>query len=403
MKRILFVDDEPRVLAGIRRMALPMRGKWEVLLAESAAESLELLDREPVDVVVSDIRMPVMDGATLLAEVKRRHPAVVRIVLSGQSDLDSVLRSVSSTHQYLTKPVDATSLRETIDRACALQDLLGSAELQAVISQVSQMPALPETYRELTAAIDDPDSSLASVARIISRDVGMTAKILQLVNSAFFGLRRHVSSPEQAATLLGLDTIRALVITVEVFKQFDDAAVEGFSLKAVESHCLTVGGLARQVAQAESLDRTACDDSFLAGVLHDLGKLILCANLPEQYSAVLAEAKHSGVSESAVEREAFGADHGAIGAYLTGLWGMSEAIQCALGFHHHPSDAPKQTFEPLTAVHLANALACGHTPDDDDPSPDRLDVAYLTPLGLDRRWSAWAALAVPDGEESAQP
>ena len=226
-KRILFVDDEPKILEGLQRTLRSMRQEWEMQFAGSGQEALECLSKEPFDVVVSDMRMPGMDGAQLLKEVMRLYPQIARIILSGHSDQEIVLKSVRIAHQYLAKPCEAETLKSVVTRTCALRELLADDAVRRMVSNMDSIPSLPSLYAEIMEEIQSPNASIQRVGKIISKDMGMTTKILQLVNSAFFGLRRHVSSPSQAVSLLGLDTIRALVLSVHIFTHFDSQKASG--------------------------------------------------------------------------------------------------------------------------------------------------------------------------------
>ena len=393
MKRILFVDDEPNVLDGLRRMLRPMRKEWEIAFAPGGEEALAILAGKHFDVVVSDMRMPGMDGAQLLSEVKQRHPQVIRVVLSGHSEKETILRSVGPTHQYIAKPCDPDQLRDIITRACALRDQLSEDALRDLVSQLSTIPSLPQTYTEIIEELQSPDASIKRVGQIVSKDVGMTAKILQLVNSAFFGLRHHVSNPSQAASFLGVDTLKALVLSVHIFSQLDNIKIEAFSLDTLWNHSAATGALAKRIAMAEGCAEQLRDLALLAGLLHDAGKLVLAANLPERYSGVLASAEGEGLELWEAERRILTNTHAEVGAYLLGLWGLPDPIVEAVAFHHNPSACLGDEFTPLTAVHVANALE--HEADDtaEQQCEDRLDADYLTQLNRADRLPAWRELS----------
>jgi HD-like signal output (HDOD) protein len=393
-KRILFVDDEPNVLGGLQRMLRSMRHEWEMAFAGSGKEALVALDRESFDVVVTDMRMPGIDGAELLAEVMSRHPKTVRIILSGHSDREVIMKSIGPAHQYLSKPCDAEILKATVVRACALRDLLANETLKRLASQMQSLPSLPSLYVELMTELQSPDSSIERVGEIISQDVGMTAKILQLVNPTFFGVREHISSPAEAARLLGLDTIRALVLSVHVFSELDQIRVSGFRPDALWSHSLGVGNVSQQICRAENQERRVADESLMAGLLHDSGKLVLASNVPEQYAQALALAKRKNVTQLEAEQEIFGTTHAEVGGYLLGLWGLPDSIVGAVAFHHCPSKWLGQAFSPLTAVHVANVLQREHS--DTGTEEDMLvtDYNYLSKLGLADRLPAWRELCL---------
>ena len=356
MKRILFVDDEPNVLQGLRRMLYSKRKEWEVSFALSGPEALKVLRKRHFDVVVSDMRMPGMDGPQFLEEVRKRHPRIVRIVLSGQSDREMALKSINSTHQFLPKPCDAETLQSAIKQAFTLRGVLGNESLKILVSRMETMPSLPFTYRELVEELGSPDASVKKLSTIISRDLGMTAKVLQIINSAFFGLRTHISKPQQAVSLLGIDTLRALVLYVGIFSQFHRPEL-GVFLGTLQNHSLTVGTLAKRIARAEGLDRYETDHAFMAGLIHDSGKLVLAANLPDLYTRVLKLARDHRKPLEEVERSQLNATPAEVGEYLLGLWGLHDSIIEAVAHHHSPTRGEIGPFSPLSAVHLANVLA----------------------------------------------
>jgi len=355
-KRILFVDDEPNVLQGLQRMLRPLRSEWDIAFASGGPEALQKLASEPFDVVVSDMRMPGMDGAQLLSEVRRLYPQTVRIVLSGHSNQEMILRSVGPAHQYLAKPCDAETLKSTVARACALHDLLANESLKKLVSQTNSLPSQPGVYAEMLRLLQSPSASIQEVSRLIADDVGMTAKILQLVNSAFFGLRRRVSDPAEAAVLLGIETIKALALSVRVFSLFPQPAIRGLALETVWKHSLATGTGAKHLAATEKLDRTSVDHAFLGGLLHDAGKLLLATNVPDRYAQAVALANHERIPLWQAEQTSLGATHAEVGAALLGIWGLPDPILEIIAFHHEPGKCPTTGFSTLTAVHVADAL-----------------------------------------------
>jgi HD-like signal output (HDOD) protein/CheY-like chemotaxis protein len=388
-KQILFVDDEPNVLQGLRRMLRSMRREWEMSFVESADEALRLLEKNPFDVIVSDMRMPGVDGAQLLNEVRMRYPQVVRIILSGHSDPALIFKSVATAHQYLGKPSQPEVLKYTIKRACALRELLAEDTLKQAISRMGSLPSLPLLYEQCMEELQSPTASLQKIGRIVSRDVGMSAKVLQLINSAFFGLRGNVSSPIHAVSLLGLDTIKALVLSMPLFSRFEQ---EGLPLRFAEqlwNHSLRSAVYAKKIAVAEKQPHNTVEDAFMAGLLHDAGKLVLAANLVDPYRETLNAVKKGKGRLWEAEKTRFGTSHAEVGAYLMGLWGLPDAIVEALAYHHRPGDCPGGGFSVLTAVYAANALAHEAVDGEADGSGHMIDLVYLSKLDLDRRLSIW--------------
>lgn len=345
-RRILFVDDEPRILEGLVRMLRPQRERIEVVTAPGGEEALALLAREPVDAVVSDMRMPRMDGAALLAEVRQRHPGPVRIILSGQSDQGTILRAVATTHQFLSKPCDPQVLVGTVLAACAWRDLTSHhPDHQQLVSRAAVLPAPAATLARLDAELALPEPSLRRVSGLVAGDPAMAAKVMQLVSSTFFGQVRRVEGPEEAARLLGLELIRALHRAGCLAASGDQA--EGGAGQAIaaaaQALCSHLGGDAR-----------ACADAGIAGMLHGCGRLV----------AITPCCTAS------------------MGASLLGLWGLPEPVVAAVAQQEHP---PASAAPAVGAVHAALALT-GAVP---------WEQAWLAPLG------GAAAVAVLQGAAGA--
>ena len=386
-KRILFVDDEPLVLQGIERSLRSMRGEWEMEFATGGPEALDRMSHGPFDVVITDMRMPGMDGAHLLELVKAKFPRTVRMVLSGQSDRETILRSVGPTHQYLSKPCDVDELKQKLARAFALRDLLEDPHLKEIVCRLETVPSLPSLYVAVTEALRSPEASINEVGNIIAQDMGMSMKVLQLVNSAFFGLPCQVSNPRQAAALIGIDNIKALVLSLHVFSEFETDLEEGGT--QLWKHSFATAGFAKAISCAQGAARAMIDDAFAAGLLHDVGRLILASASGKEYRKALQQASEKQTTIAAVEQEMFGCTHGRVGAYLLGIWGLPHTIVEAVAWHHDPAHAAPQGFCPLIAVHAADYYdhqihSCPWF--SEKPA---LDETLLSQLGLQERVSAW--------------
>ncbi|MCC7373558.1 MAG: HDOD domain-containing protein [Verrucomicrobiales bacterium] len=376
--RILFVDDEPLVLQGLQRMLRSARHEWEMEFVTSGHEALSRLENHTYDVVVSDMRMPGMDGAQLLTEVMRRYPRTARFVLSGHADRDLIMRGLDAIHQFMTKPCDLEILRSTIHRAHALQETLRTEGLRRLIGQIQQLPSLPKLYHEITSLLGQSEVDAAAVGAVVARDVSMTAKILKLVNSAFFGLGREISSPSEAVNYLGVETIKAIVLTLHAFARAGDESVPLSFMDALWSHSLEVAAGSRAITEAEDAPRRTCDEAFAAGILHDVGKLILRRNFPEEYVECSRIMGSEGLPAWRAELLVFGASHADLGGYLLGLWGLPNSVVDAIAFHHTPDKAGRAEFGPLAALHVANALLPSRA--EGGPSSkthETLDLDYL--------------------------
>jgi HD-like signal output (HDOD) protein len=362
VRRVLFVDDEPQILEGLRDATRSLRRAWQMQFALGGAEALELVAAEPFDVVVSDMRMPGIDGAAVLARVRELRPDAVRVVLSGYSEVAAALRAAEVAHLSLTKPCTPDVLRATIERACGLQELVTGERDRRAAAGLSALPSAPDTFLALRRAAADPETTAGEVAAIVERDVAMSAKVLQLVNSAFFGLGRQVESIEEAVRYLGLAVLKALVASEGAFTAFAPARpVAGFDIASLQRHSALTGHIARRMLP----DKERAEAAFTAGMLHDVGELVLAG-----------------------ERRT-GADHAALGAYVLGLWGLPHAVVEAVAFHHAPARLQPAELDVVVAVHVADHLA--HRVAGAEPPP--LDEPLLARLGVLDRLGEWRAAA----------
>lgn len=391
MIRILFVDDEPMILDGLRRMLRSQRCVWDMSFVGGGEEALRAMDEEPFEVVVTDMKMPGMDGAELLAHVKERHPESIRIILSGHAEERTIMSVVDSCHQFLSKPCDSEVLRATIERATTLRRVLANPRLASIVSQMSFLPSLPRLYRQVAQEIQAPEPSLRRIAAILETDVGMSATVLKLVNSAFFGRRRRVTDVREAVTALGLDTVGSLVLGRGVFQEYQIPASLPLSAEALWAHSVKTGRFAQLIARLEDMDRDLVGGAFSAGLLHDVGKLVLATAVPDEYRAVCTAVQAGGGGVSAAEREVLEATHGEVGGYLLGLWGLPDALVEAVAFHAVPSEYVTRGLGLLEVVHVADGLARCTDPSDAAEAAEKIDLAFMESAALEHRWPAWAS------------
>jgi HD-like signal output (HDOD) protein len=351
------------------------------------------MERSPFDVVVTDLNMPGMNGVDLINEVRTRHPRSSRIILSALSDQERVVRCLGTTHQFLPKPFDARSLKTTLSRICGLDAYLKDEKLKGLVGQLGTLPSFPSLYVEIMAEVDSPNSLLETIATTVARDPAMTAKILQIANSAALGLACRISSPFEAVGFLGLATVRSLVLSAHIFSCFEKTNLKGFSIDRLWKHSTASGTLARTIMQLEGSDPADSSDAYTAGLLHDIGKMMLAESLPEQFQKALTLAADGKRSLYDAELEVFGATHAGVAGYLLGLWGLPAPLVEAVAFHHTPGLSDLRAFGPLTAVHVANALEQEFSKAEVKEKPAVIDEDYLESVGVQGRLDAWRTAA----------
>jgi len=339
--RILFVDDEPNILLALRRMTRPWRARWACHFAEGGAAALEILDRHPIDAVISDMRMPGMDGAELLDRVRAVRPQAVRIILSGHAKEDSILRVIGPAHHYLAKPCDHTVLQATIERALNLRAALTQPDLLDLIGQLDTLPSLDERHQRLLRELDSPSASTGSIAALVDEDVAMTTDLLRITNSQYFAVLGEVTTAAQAVRLLGLETIRLLAVKAVLFRQFTGPPELVAVLQALDRRAVEMAALTRQDAMADGLSGHRLDNAVCAGMLWEVGLLPLLARWPDRLSPVIARVR-DGAPLGATFRDHIGASPGAVGGYLLGLWGFSdEVVEAVMGLDDPTASADR--------------------------------------------------------------
>jgi len=381
-RNILFVDDQQAILDGLQRVLRKMRDEWDMEFVLSASQALKRMAEKPFDLIVTDMIMPHINGVELLREVREKYPNTVRFVLSGHSDRELILQSSGFAHRYLAKPCDPDALRDMLNNSLGLRTLLQSEQLHAKISSIGALPTGPDIYRELVDELQSESPSVRKIAGLISQDIGITAKLLHMINSAFFGLPTHVSSPLQAVNLLGLDTVQGLVLAAGLIGQFERDSNIANRIQQIYSHSLSVGTLAQKIAKSLKLDKRAVEDSLMAGMLHDVGKLVLLVYLESEQKSISELAKAQQIPELEAERAVLGVTHAEIGAHLLSLWGLPDAIVEAVAYHHVPMSLPNPRTSVLTAVYLASELVDSAVAFDPANPGATYDQAYLDALNI---------------------
>lgn len=401
-QKILFVDDEPNILLGLKRLLHSHRREWDMQFVNSGEEALELLAKEPFQVIVSDLRMPGTTGVMLLDKVKELYPDIIRFILSGHGDTDMILQSVGVAHQFMAKPCNADVFQGAITRALKLRELFRSPLLLDIVKDGSSLPTLPELFQQLTEALQAPNSTADKIAEIIAKDVSISAKILQLVNSAFFGLSRRIDSIAQAVALLGAETINNIVLVSQVFDKFDESAVNEFGIREIYANSLAVGTGASRLAKKILQNRKLADEAMLAGMVHELGKLILINSDNEDWKALFLDHGNNSQLFYEMEKATLGISHAEVGAYLIGLWGLSNKVVEAVAFHPHPSDAPSsEEFDSLAALYLAKHFTQERKAENEGEEPPELDKAYVERVGMTDRLDELRDVCLIDEAETA--
>ena len=360
---ILFVDDEPITRSMIEGTMKKLSPEWSMTFATNGTEALKALAEQKYDVIVSDMMMPDMDGATLLEQVSLQYPKLVRIIFSGKISREVSYRIVTLAHQFIAKPLEPLVLQKAILRG---EKLLGIKTQPYVVETINNSRALPtslKVFTELVAVLEDPEASATSIADVVKQDPAMSAKILQLVNSSFFVRRTEISDITTAVVRLGLKLMKELVLVAEIFST---PALKGnigsFSVESLQRHSVQTANIAASLFS----EKKSIENAFSAGLLHDVGKLLLAFDFKKQWMEAHRMVRLKKVPRQEAEREVFGCTHEEVSAHLLGLWGLPLSIVDAVLNHHevikiekdeNTKDETPRIFDLPVGVNIANQLA----------------------------------------------
>jgi len=394
VRRILFVDDDELILRSIDRVLRrhAQESSWELHFVNDGDDALELMKQKPFDIVVVDANMPRMSGCSLLRRVQESNPGVVRILLTGNTGLEVLRTTLPYAHQFIAKPCDAQLLRTTLENACSLRRILDRPELRTLVGGSNELPSAPRTYVEITNALSNPNTSTRTVADIVEKDIAISARVLQLVSSGFYGLPRQVSSVGGAVAFLGVEMIKAIVLSIEVSKMFPIAqAIPDFSIDSVQRRSVMAAQLAKRLLGHES----GGDTVLIAGMLQDVGQLVFAARAAQRFAIALATSARGKTPLYEAEIELFGSTHAEVGGYLLGLWGLPPKIVQAVAHHLEPVDGAR-VFDAAAALYVSNLLSQNPDVPALDHVPARtiaIDLSYLRSIGVAHQLEDWRRIA----------
>ncbi len=362
---------------------------YEVVVARGVEEAERRLGEGRFDVVVADVPVGGDRAVVFLNEVKRRDAGTIRLALVGAEDREGAMGCAREMHSCLPRPCPPRLLLAGIRRALSVDTWLRDERLTSLVARMPPLPSLPSIYRDLVTVLGDGGGSAEEIEEVLATDLGVTARLLQTVNSAFYGRSRRITQVGEAVVVLGTEAVRSIVLCLQASAQLGQDPALPFPLERLWEHSLAVGERARRIALLQTHEREVADEAFTAGMMHDIGMLVLAANLPAEYAAMWKSLEGSVRLLVEAEREVFGASHADVGAYLLARWGMPITVVEAVAHHHEPSRGWQEGFSVLTAVHAADGLV-GEEGSGMEPSGrPALDEGYLGVLGLQGRLEPW--------------
>jgi HD-like signal output (HDOD) protein len=388
-RRLLFVGGGASWFEEFEKQFANLQPTW--LCVHVAEVSQPTTDLSPAlfDALVLNANLE--SRAEMIEGSGQKFPRAVRIVLSGEESRPSDSAASNSPELWFaSQQLNPAALAETIERALRVQLWLSDPAIRKLLPLLRKLPTVPKLHAQVAQELQSPDGSLETASQFVRRDPAMAAKFLQVANSALFAPAYPLTDPGEAVMFLGSERSRGIIFAAGVFSQFDAVRCFGFSPEQVWSYSLQVASLARGIALVETEDPKLAELCFTAGLLHDIGRLVLAANLPEMYATISQLQINKGLSLPDAELANLGTTHGELGGCLLGTWSLPGALLDAVAWHHCPSRSSDKAFSVLTAVHVAHVLAQeASSRDRATPAADHLDRAYLTAVGVGRRLAFW--------------
>ena len=383
--RMLIADADPKAWEEFRQA---LGDSWDVVGAASDSAALAEVQKQHFNVVVANSELPQFGGAELLSRIRSLNPEALRFIAAHESIKNKVMGDVVSGNQFLAVPFDRNVIKASIERSLAA-DYGMSSSLRELVGRIRTFPTIPSLYLEVVNALQSSNITTAEIGALIAKDMAMTTKLVQVLNSAYFGLPRTITDPTEAVGILGFETTKSLIMTVKLLSQYDKVKPVYFSIDSIWRHSTNVARGAKVISLLETGSTEASGIAYTAGLMHDLGKVILAANFDTQYHAAHDLARKQNIPLWVVEKDIFGATHGEIGAYMQALWGMADEVVKVAALHHTPARANDRAFSALTAVHVANALEYEGVAETDGLPMPVVDMEYLQQLGLEDKLEVW--------------
>jgi HD-like signal output (HDOD) protein len=401
-KRILFAGFSDSESKELRAATAHSDGHWDSHFVADAPAALTMLTEHKFDALVANMAMTGKNGAELLHEARELHPHTLGFIVGEVTDQSLIIDCIGGTHQFIRRPYQPVKLMTSLKRGLRLDNWLVTDDLRKLVPKLRRLPSLPSTYFNLLKEVESASATTQGIGSVIARDPVATGRLLQMTNSAAFSLVQKVTDPVHAVTLLGIETVKSLVMSLQIFSQTDMARGAGLSLEILWEHSLLVAKFARQITLKQTNDPRLAGDAFTAGLLHDVGRIVLASNLPKEYAEIIAAAREHSRPLHEEETAVLRVNHAEIGAYLLGMWGLPAEIVEATGGHHAPGQTVYATeFSLLAAVHAANVFAHEAGGQTDGLALPELDLEYFRMIMMEDQLPAWRECCT--GEQPAAP
>lgn len=352
-KSILFVDDEKQILRSLKRVFIG--SEYKIYLSENGEEALKLLEKTKIDLIITDIKMPVMDGYNLLKEVREKYSSTIRVVLSGNLDGNILIKIQNNclAKLYLFKPWENDELIKTIENIFSVEKVLKKKNLLEIINCIDFLPSSEGIYNRFNRLVEK-DADISKIAKVIENDPSISAKILQVTNSTMFGFK--TGSITQAITYLGIISVKSIVFNASLYKGLENIGNRYIinDLNVFWNHSIMTNRIVSFLYQ-RLLNKKIPNDCAMAGLLHDIGKVVLLSKYTQEYLDEIKNIiKVDNIFYYYEEMDFLNITHPEIGGYLLEWWGLPYPIVESALFHHNPLDKNIINKELVSLVHISD-------------------------------------------------
>jgi len=400
--RILLIETDAQTIADFQKHLGSDTRQWELDICREPSNALETVRSQNPDIVIGAFKAEGLDGSALLKEIASENQQIERFILADENDKPLLDSEIGNTFHYLPKPCSQSILHRELQRVVALNNWLGHEKVKEIVASVNDFPTLPPVYMKVVNAVNSPNASSESISEAIMGDIAVTAKLLQTVNSSFFGLEEKVSDISHAISILGIESVKNIVLAIQVFGRIEDTDQQAL-IDQLWHHSMSVAVAAKRIAKYETRNEKKAEEAYTAGLFHDIGKLVLIKSLPNQYKEARELAAELGISHWEAEERIIGCNHADIGAYLLGRWGLPMNVLETTALHHNPAKSFTADFTTLSAVHAANAIVWSRHAGT-EPHPDATpSKEYLEHIGRVGAWNEWKDVSVGKTPEKTAP
>lgn len=398
-KRILFVDDDKSVISELRRIFHSKKLEWKIEFVSNASDALSAMRKKHYDIIISGLLTSGMNGVVLLEKIRSKYPDTIRFMLAGCGNKNLIDKAVRCVHQFISKPCSADALEQMIERSFELRERLHTEKMRAVLSNIRSLPVIPAAYQQVIESLMEPGVSQRQIGRAIAKDPGMSAKLLQVVNSAFYGLNNRITDTIHAVRFLGLKTVEGFILADGIFSKMSQQTVRRFGINGLQEHCIRVGALARRICSSIGMTEEDIDVANMAGIMHDTGTIIMISEFPDQFAESIEISRAVQRPLWEIESELIGLTHSEIGGCLMELWGLPDVIIEATTYHHDPDRCLQSEFCVLSAVYIADVLDHHFCSGIGGGVGGEMNMNYLDKIGVADKLPGWTEMHLPIGLE----